>query len=70
VIKDYLNPYIDSLQNKYSDQIEVNVEEFNKIKLTRIDLITFEQNVPYPIMVPSFPQITTDHDLNYGKRMQ
>lgn len=70
VIKDYLNPYIDSLQIKYSDQIEVNVEQFNKIKLTRIDVITIEQNVPYPIMVPSFPQITTDHDLDYGKRMK
>jgi len=70
VIKDYLNPYIDSLQAKYSDQIEVNVEQFNKTKLTRIDIITIEQNVPYPIMVPSFPQITTDHALNYGKRMK
>jgi len=70
VIQDYLNPYIDSLQKKYSDKIEVNVEEFNKIKLTRIDVIAIEQHVPYPIMVPSFPQITTDHDLDYGKPMK
>ena len=69
VIKNYLNPYIDSLQEKYSNHIEINVKEFNKIKLSRIDLFTFEQNVPYPIMVPNFPQITTDYNLNYGKRM-
>ena len=36
-IEDYLNPYIDQLQKKYNDQIQVNVDEFNNIKLTRID---------------------------------
>ena len=70
VIKDYLNPHIDNLQKKYSDEIEVNVKEFNKIQLTRVDLIVFEQHVPYPIMVPGFPQLTIDSNLDYGKPMK
>ncbi len=70
VITDYLNPYIDSLQTKYSDQIEVDVDIFNDIRLTRIDMFVSQQNVPFPIMVPTFPLLTTDHMLDYGKRME
>jgi hypothetical protein len=70
VIQDYLNPYIDQLQKKYSDRIEVDVEQFNNIKLTRIDMIAYQTNVPFPIMVPSFPQITTDSKLDYGQKME
>lgn len=70
VITDYLDPYIDSLQTKYSDQIEVDVETFNDIRLTRIDMFVTQENVPFPIMVPSFPLLTTDHMLDYGNRME
>ncbi|MCK4813356.1 MAG: hypothetical protein KAT14_05400 [Candidatus Marinimicrobia bacterium] len=68
-ITKYLNPYINSLQEKYNDEIEVNVDEFNKIQLTRIDMFALQENVPFPIMVPAFPQVTTDHKLNYGRKM-
>ena len=70
LINTYLNPYVDELQQKYSDIIEVNVEEFDKIKLTRVDMFATQSNVPFPVLVPSFPQITTDHKLDYGKRME
>ena len=70
MLEKYLNPYIDSLQNKYSDKIRVNVEEFNKYHPTRVDMITLKKNVPYPVMVPAFPQITTDNKLDYGNRME
>lgn len=70
MLEEYLNPYIDSLQNKYSDKIRVNVEEFNKYHPTRVDMITLKKNVPYPVMVPAFPQITTDNKLDYGNRME
>lgn len=69
LINTYLNPYVDELQQKYSPQIEVNVEEFDKINLTRVDMFATQSNVPFPILVPSFPQITTDYKLDYGKRM-
>jgi hypothetical protein len=69
-INKFFTPYIDRLQEKYSDVIEVNVEEFEKIKLTTIDFLALQKNVPYPIIVPSFPQITTDYHLDYGKKLQ
>jgi len=69
LIDQYLNPYIDTLQEKYSSDIEVNVEEFDKINLTRTDMFVTQSNVPYPVLVPAFPQLTTDHKLDYGKRM-
>ncbi len=69
VINDYLNDYVDSLQTKYSDQIKVNMDIFKKIELSRIDMFVVERNVPYPIKVPSFPMLTTDHPLDYGQEM-
>ena len=70
LVTDYIESYIDELQAKYDDRIEVNVEEFNKIKLTRIDMMVLQERVPFPIMVPAFPQLTTDNRLDYGKRME
>lgn len=69
LIETYLNPQVDRLQEKYQDQIEVNVNAFNAIELTRIDMFATQQNVPFPVIVPSFPQLTTDHKLDYGKKM-
>lgn len=68
-IEKNLNPYVESLFKKYSRQIEINVEEFEKITLSRIDMFTTEDNVPYKIYVPAFPQITTYRRLDYGNRM-
>jgi hypothetical protein len=70
MLEKYMNPYIDQLQDKYGNSIRVNVEQFNKIKLTHIDMLVMQTNVPFPIMVPSFPQITTDPWLDYGKKME
>lgn len=69
VVKDFFTPYIEKLQKKYSDQIEVNIDAFVKLKLTRIDMFALEKNVPYPIIVPAFPNITVDYHLDYGKKM-
>lgn len=68
-IEDYLNPYVDSLQQKYSDRIEINTDAFEKIKLTNIDMFALQRNVPYPIVSPSFPILTTDNKLDYGRKM-
>jgi len=69
VIDQYLNQRVDSLQQKYSDVIEVDVDAFNDIKLTRIDMSVIQQNVPFAKIVPSFPLVTTDNRLDYGKKM-
>jgi len=68
-IENYLNPYVDSLQQKYSDLIEINIDAFEKIDLTNIDMFALQKNVPYPIVSPAFPLITTDHKLDYGKKI-
>lgn len=69
-IEQFLNPYVDSLQTKYSDQIEINIEAFEDIKLTRIDMFVTQRDQPYPVVVPSFPLVTTDNRLDYGKKME
>lgn len=69
-INDYLNPYIDSLQTAYSDKIKINIEQFEKLELTRTDMFITQQNVPYPILVPDFPVLTTDNRLDYGNILE
>jgi len=70
ILEQHLNPYVDELQKKYSDQIDVNVALFDSIKLTRIDMFVLQNNVPYPIVVPPFPIVTTDNWLDYGKELE
>ena len=69
-VNKFFTPYIDELQEKYSDIIEINIDEYKKLKLTSIDFVALQKNVPYPIIVPSFPQITTDYHLDYGRVME
>lgn len=69
IIKKYLNPYVDSLRRKYNDCTEINVNEFNNITLIGIDTFVLEKNVPFPVFVPTFPQLTTHQWLDYGKKM-
>ena len=69
IIEQDLNPYIDSLQEKYNDVIEINTDRFEEIQLTRIDLFVLQKNVPFPIASPGFPILTTDNKLDYGKKI-
>jgi hypothetical protein len=70
IIKESLNPFVDDLQKKYNDLIEINTDIFEEIELTRIDMFVLQKNMPFPELVPQFPLITTDHNLDYGKKMQ
>ena len=63
----FMNPKIDSLQQAYSNDIEINMDAFEKIKLTSTDMMVIQRGVPYPILVPSFPIVTSDNRLDYGK---
>ena len=63
----FMNPKIDSLQESYSNDIEINMDAFEKIKLTSTDMMVIQRGVPYPIIVPSFPIVTSDNRLDYGK---
>jgi len=70
IIEEALNPYIDGLFQKYSTEIQVDTEAFNTIKLTRIDLVAIQQDVPYPLLVPGFPYLTSKNRLDYGVKLQ
>jgi hypothetical protein len=66
----YLSLYVDSLQQKYSERIKINIEALDNIQLTHIDLFVLKPNVPYPVAVPSFPEYLQDGKLDYGNPMQ
>ncbi|MDZ7372828.1 MAG: hypothetical protein ONB23_02565 [candidate division KSB1 bacterium] len=70
VLEEYLNPYVAELRRKYQGQIEINTDAFEKIKLTRIDMFVLQKNVPFPVLVPAFPILTTHDRLDYGRKMQ
>jgi hypothetical protein len=61
-----IDPYINSLKNKYKGQIEINSGILKKIKLTHTDLVTAQQFVPYQQIVPAFPFLTRDEQLEFG----
>ena len=67
VLEKTLNPAIEQLQKKYSDQIFINIDAFNKIKLTKTDMAVTYSGAPFPQVVPNFPIVTTDNKLDYGK---
>ena len=69
IIRTYLDPYVAQLRQKYADQIQINTDAFEKIHLTRIDMFAFQPNQAFPVVVPSFPQLTTHNKLDYGRKM-
>ena len=64
----FMNPIVDSLQVVYSDQIEINMDAFEAVELTSTDMVVTQRGVPFPVMVPSFPIITTDNRIDYGSK--
>lgn len=69
IITKHLNPHVQALFKQYSPEIKINTDAFEKIKLTHIDMFAIQRNMPFPIVVPSFPQVTTYDKLDYGNKM-
>ncbi len=69
LIKEVLDPYLATLREKYQNKIEINTDAFEKIRLTRIDMFAIQPNQAFPVVVPSFPQLTLHDKLDYGKKM-
>ena len=69
ILENTMNPVIDSLQAKYSSEIQINTDALEEAKLTRIDMLAIYTNQPYPVVVPGFPVLTTDVWLDYGKKL-
>jgi hypothetical protein len=64
----YWESYLTNLQKKYSDSIEINYKEFNKIKLTKIDFIAYKPGAPFPTILPGFPIFISSKNLEYAKK--
>jgi len=69
IISDDLTPFTQELTNRYQAEIEINTDAFEDIQLTGIDMFVIQRNVPYPVMVPSFPTLTMHDKLDYGRKM-
>ena len=57
------------IKKKYSDQIEINFKQFDKINLSHIDMVALKPFAPYSHPVPPFPILTIDHNIDYGKEI-
>ena len=69
-LNEIMNPYIKKLQQKYSNEIKINVDEFEKIKLSDIDMLALQTDMAFPFIVPLFPELTTLNKLDYGQVMK
>ena len=69
IIREYLDPYVAKLRQKYADRIFINTDAFEKIKLTRIEMFALQPNQAFPVLVPSFPQLTMHNKLDYGHKL-
>ncbi|MBN1780826.1 hypothetical protein JW948_06865 [bacterium] len=69
VLHNDLNPYVRSLQKKYSSQIEIDTDLLKKIQLTRTDMFVIQKWESYPVIVPQFPMLTDEHLIDYGREM-
>jgi len=39
------------------------------MKMINIYVVIIQKNAPYPVVVPGFPLIPTDSQLDYGQKM-
>ncbi len=69
LVENHIDPYISELRQRHSDKISINTSAFEKINLTSVDMFVIQRNVPFPVLVPEFPQLTTHNRLDYGKKM-
>lgn len=69
-IDEIIDPHVQKLFKKYSDQIQINTQLFETIELTDIDVFVIQENVPFPVYVPHFPRLTTHDKLDFGVMMK
>jgi hypothetical protein len=61
-----IDPYLKTIAEKYKDKIEINVDLLRSVKLTQTDYVTVQQFVPYNKLVPMFPVLTRNDDLDFS----
>ncbi len=70
LVEKYLDPYMEKLREKYQKQVLINTDAFENIKLTSVNMFVIQRNMPFPVPVPEFPQLTTHNKLDYGRKME
>ena len=50
-------------------KIQINTKALEELKLTTTDMMVTQKGIPYPIVVPAFPIVTTDDRLDYGSKL-
>jgi hypothetical protein len=68
-VQEHLDPYVRELLQKYDGQIAIDTEILEQTELTSVDMFVIQKNVPFPVIVPSFPQLTTHDKLDFGQKM-
>ena len=68
-IHEKLKPFIDELQIKHSSLITIDMDMFEEISISNVDMFATQSNVPYPVIVPSFPAFTDDSYIDYGSKI-
>ena len=66
-VTDELNEYFHDLTQKYSDIIKIDFDVLSDIKLSSIDMISYNKVGPYKLTVPLFPIITDSYKFDYGE---
>lgn len=66
-IERVLQPRVRALQQQYSGRVSIDARRLENIRLTRTDMIVHQPGVPFPAVVPSFPLLTADHRIDYGR---
>ena len=61
----YFDVCLDSLKRVYDDKIEIDMEQFKKIKITAVPMFVVRANLPYKIPTPAFPLLTDRDTLDY-----
>jgi hypothetical protein len=59
--------YVNNLQNKYKDSVEVNIPAFESISLTKINMVAMKPGMPYQLLVPDFPKYISSGMIDYRK---
>jgi hypothetical protein len=56
----YLDIYLDSLKTKFCNRLQLNMNAYNRIRLTQSSMIALQSLQPHALAVPPFPQLTQD----------
>ncbi len=58
---EFLDREVRRLREKYKPQIRINTELLARTELNQIPVLALQQNVPYPLVAPGFPQLTLNN---------